>query len=290
MPAGTAADSMSAAHPGFLVADILHIGDARLGVSVAPSAGGRIVRMVEYVPADEAGHGAAGRVACERDWLEPLAASSWPAHAWPKAGCYPLMPFSNRVRDGVLHAGGERIVLERLPGQAHALHGYAQFFVWEALEHAPARLTMAYRHPAGRGGIGLHPYFQARAVRARAGLEWRHNGDEMAMSAHARPPGYRHRRDGATRTDFLARWDGRALLDGDDGRRLKLRAGSKLSHLVVHEAAGRDYLCVEPVSHVCDAFNLAAAGHADTGLVMLEPGHAIEARISFAIAGHSPLE
>ncbi len=45
--------------------------------------------------------------------------------AWPKAGCYPLLPFSNRIRDGRFLWGGREIRLAPHPGQAtrHAWRG-----------------------------------------------------------------------------------------------------------------------------------------------------------------------
>ena len=46
--------------------------------------------------------------------------------------------------------------------------------------------------------------------------------------------------------------------------------------------AGEDFLCVEPVSHGTDAFNLAAAGAADTGIRVLAPGETFEAQVNFA--------
>jgi aldose 1-epimerase len=39
------------------------------------------------------------------------------------------------------------------------------------------------------------------------------------------------------------------------------------------------YFCAEPVSHCTDAFNLAAQGHGDTGMLMLEPGASLSATV-----------
>ena len=41
---------------------------------------------------------------------------------------------------------------------------------------------------------------------------------------------------------------------------------------MVYTAPGADFLCVEPVSNVADAFNLAAAGDGRTGMRVLAPG------------------
>jgi len=56
-------------------------------------------------------------------------------------------------------------------------------------------------------------------------------------------------------------WSGRATIDWpEDGTRLAMTAEPPLDCLVVFTPTGRPFFCVEPVSHVTDAFNLAAAG------------------------------
>jgi hypothetical protein len=69
---------------------------------------------------------------------------------------------------------------------------------------------------------------------------------------------------------------------GDDNlagarARLLLDADVPLGFLVVYSPAGKDYFCVEPVSHCTDAFNLAAQGRADTGMLTLEVGASVSA-------------
>jgi len=44
------------------------------------------------------------------------------------------------------------------------------------------------------------------------------------------------------------------------------------------------YLCLEPVSHVADGFNLAAGGVPGTGTVQLPPGGVLEGRMSLSLA------
>ena len=63
-------------------------------------------------------------------------------------------------------------------------------------------------------------------------------------------------------------------------RTIRVTAESPLDCLVVYTPPGRDFLCVEPVSHVTDAFNLAASGRADTGMQLLEPGEALRAMVT----------
>ena len=56
-----------------------------------------------------------------------------------------------------------------------------------------------------------------------------------------------------------------------EGQRLCLHADSLFSHLVVHRPDTMAYLCLEPVSHMANAFNLAAHGVAGVGSRLLAP-------------------
>jgi aldose 1-epimerase len=72
-------------------------------------------------------------------------------------------------------------------------------------------------------------------------------------------------------------WSRRATIDWPElGARLVIRAEPPLDCLVVYTPAGRPFFCLEPVSHVTDAFNLAAAGRRDSGMLVLEPGETLE--------------
>jgi aldose 1-epimerase len=81
----------------------------------------------------------------------------------------------------------------------------------------------------------------------------------------------------------FAGWDGRAVIEWPErGDRLVLTAGPDLSTLIIYTPPGKDFLCVEPVSHCVDAFNLAAAGVSGTGMRVLRPGEVWSASITYA--------
>ncbi|QUP54283.1 aldose 1-epimerase [Ralstonia syzygii] len=115
-----------------------------LAMDIAPAAGGRIAALASV--------DAAGR---RMDWLAPMPASclrdGFDGLAWPKAGCYPLLPFSNRIRDGRFHWAGREIRLAPHPGQDHAMHGVAHARAWQvdALTAASAELSLHYVPVAG---------------------------------------------------------------------------------------------------------------------------------------------
>jgi aldose 1-epimerase len=79
-------------------------------------------------------------------------------------------------------------------------------------------------------------------------------------------------------------WSRRALVEWPErGARLIMRAQAPLDFLVIYTPPGRDFFCVEPVSHVTDAVNLAAAGRADTGLLTLGPGESVRTAVTVTL-------
>ena len=76
-------------------------------------------------------------------------------------------------------------------------------------------------------------------------------------------------------------WQRRAVIEWPEAdTRLVVTADPPLDFLVVYTPRGRPYFCAEPVSHMTDAFNLAAAGRLDTGTRALEPGETLRAVVT----------
>ncbi|MDN5842205.1 MAG: aldose epimerase [Alcaligenaceae bacterium] len=279
----------------------LHCG--RHEAIVCAEAGGRVLRWFT------------GSASGRHDWLVPVDAQEWAADAWPKGGIFPLVPFSNRIRAGAFPADGRRIGLDLYPGQPHALHGFAQENAWQVVSQEADELAMEYTHQAGvRGwpwawqarqdvrlspgglrlvlevvnlsdtpmplGLGFHPYFTAQRVSLNAATNWQHE-QEMALCSQPNTVSTWDK-GGETWTAFLSDWDGRAAMDWGDGTRLYMDTHGSMTHVVLHSPAGR-YLCVEPVSHVCDGFNLEAAGHVGTGVRWLAPGRRTQVELDLAL-------
>jgi aldose 1-epimerase len=61
-----------------------------------------------------------------------------------------------------------------------------------------------------------------------------------------------------------------------------VEADPVFGHLVVYTPEGADYLCLEPVSHMNDALNRAAA-IAEPGVVTLAPGAAVAGKVTFSV-------
>lgn len=130
-------------------------------------------------------------------------------------------------------------------------------------------------------GLGFHPYFRAIEAQLDANTDWCHEG-EIAVEPSDAQPARVHMREPQGYTRYLSGWDGHAPLRYADGRALSLKAEGALSHVVVHCPAGAGYLCVEPVSHVSDGFNLDAKGVPGTGIAFMRPGSEIQASLVMA--------
>jgi aldose 1-epimerase len=160
---------------------------------------------------------------------------------------------------------------------------------------APSALsaTLSIRNADARrmpAGLGLHPYFRHHsdaAVGYRPGAIWPPTPDFVAMASRAPLPQEIHvparplRAGGLT--DYIGGWDGKATVELPEGAVLAIDADPVFSHLVVHRPDALTYLCLEPVSHVADGFNLDARGVPDTGTHWLAPGESLSGAMRFSL-------
>lgn len=191
----------------------------------------------------------------------------------------------------VLHADPARALLafeHRPVGDAARAWPFAfratQSFVLTAMgESATLFATLAIESADARTfpfGLGWHPYFpRDGATRIGfdatglwetdvTGLPTRH----VAVRAPRRfdPP---RAIAGIALDNAFTAWDGRATISGPGtGHETTIEADGALAFLVVYAPADRDFVAVEPVTHMTDAFNRAARGKAATGTRVLDPG------------------
>ena len=277
----------------------LRAGDA--AVELAPEAGGAVTRYW------------LARGPVTRDWLRPTPVGGRRAGASARAAAFPLVPYSNRIRAGRFSFRG-RAVVEPLnwPPERHAIHGHGWQARWQPINVGAAEARLEYRHPAGAwpwayratqhftltpssltvalslsnesdapmpAGVGWHPYFPrtARAtISADVRAMWRTDGEKLPTELVA-PPEAPFARG---RDNCFVGWGRRATIHWPElGARLVLQAQPPLDYLVVFTPARRPFFCVEPVSHVTDAFNLADAGRDGTGILVLEPGETLRTAV-----------
>jgi aldose 1-epimerase len=136
-------------------------------------------------------------------------------------GCFPLVPFSNRIAHGSFGMGDQLVQLApNFPGGAHPhpLHGFGWLSRWDVIDAAKHSVTLRHAHQAGEwpwpyyaeqrfdlsaeglthslslrnlgatpmpAGLGFHPYFprdaQTRLTALHSG-EWQTTHDGLPIS------------------------------------------------------------------------------------------------------------
>lgn len=131
-------------------------------------------------------------------------------------------------------------------------------------------------------GLGMHPYFprhQQAHLRADVSHVWL--TDDTCLPLNLVPcPKEWDLRDGVEVEKLLCDnqfepWGGQAHITWPkDKMAVDLTSSEDLNRLVVYAPEGQDFFCVEPVTHMTDAFNHTANGmtKAQTGMRVLAPG------------------
>jgi aldose 1-epimerase len=288
--------------------DTITLRRGALGVTLAPGIGGSIARFWSD---------ARGR---ELDLLRPTPADALSRGEPGGLSSFPLVPWSNRIRAGRFSFEGRAVALTpNLRGHAiHGLGYRAPWTVTgrgqaeATLEqrHADGEWPWAYRAtqqialtPAGLHvemvvtnesettmpvGLGWHPYFPrtaATTLHARVTGLWLTDA-EILPTVRVAPPPDRDPRlglavDRVALDNVFVGWDQEAVIAWPErAARLRMTARGPLATLVVYTPPGEPFFCAEPVSHITEAFNLAAAGQRDTGMLSLGPGESVRAAMS----------
>jgi aldose 1-epimerase len=192
---------------------VISLRAGRAEVGVAPAAGGSIA----YYRWNDG-----ERV---HDWLRPTGREDRLSGTADRFACFPLVPFSNRIRDGRFAFGRRaiRLPLNQWP-QPHAEHGHGWQTAWDIVDRAADRLALGFDHPAdawpfsyrarqeftltedelrvtlsaeNRGretmpvGLGLHPYFPRTArcrLMARVDRMWATDDEVMPTTLTGADP------------------------------------------------------------------------------------------------------
>ena len=237
-----------------------------------------------------------------------------------QAGSYPLVPFSNRIGHATLKWQGTSHPLVQNNGpEPHAIHGLGWQRPWQVLDRDEQLLMLACEHRADASwpfafdasqtfrlhgnelemtlsmtnqsatpapaGLGWHPYFVKRGlshITFEAAGRWEMSGEKLPT----------HREPSRGLDADCALLDVDHCFDGWLGavrlsdELLHTRITSSQSRLVIFTNPTRDFVAIEPVSHVNNAINLmdAGAGPADElGIRVLLPGESMSARMSIQV-------
>ncbi|PHR06660.1 MAG: hypothetical protein COB29_10000 [Sulfitobacter sp.] len=219
-----------------------------------------------------------------------------------EASCFPLIPYSNRIKDGVfVFRGNSHAIPLNFGGHPHSIHGVGWQSIWQVvrqtenkvilelsysgddwpfafdayqtftLDGACLRYDMEIRNMSDAPmpvGLGAHPYFQKYGevyLTADAENVWMNNETCIPIERMRVPEAWDLKAGKNVDTlmcDHLFEpWRGSATIHWPKEKKsLELSASSDLDRLVVYAPKGEEFFCVEPVSHITDAFNLSEEG------------------------------
>ena len=244
------------------------------------------------------------------------------SHAVLEAGCFPLVPYANRIANGRFTYGGHEVELPVLPRFApHALHGDAWLASWDVLDSRHGAISLIYRHPADAwpwayeakqilaiiddrlridlsvtnlsdeampAGLGLHPYFRVSDV-TRLSLKapdvWTLSDDEIPLDLKPASAVFDWS-DGPLVHDapFVDHCYGSWNRQAEfTGDLLEVTVAASANARWAHVyAPGEAFCCVEPVTHRPDAIH--APADEDSGLIILAPNETLSMWVEIAVA------
>lgn len=113
---------------------LLHLCAGDLALTLAPDVGGSIARF------DHLGGGTR---------IPIMRSADAPAHA-TDAACFPLVPYSNRIRGGRFTFRRREVVLApNMPGDSSPLHGQGWLSAWTVASSSLAAAELLFAHEAG---------------------------------------------------------------------------------------------------------------------------------------------
>lgn len=233
------------------------------------------------------------------------------------SGCYPLLPYSNRLADCSFGWQGETFTTQpNFDGGPHSVHGMGWQRPWHVDAHGLAQAVLTLSHPGDAdwpfpfeatqtfeltpaalqirlsltntstqpapAGLGWHPYFPKRS-RSRLHIELSDRWENDAAGLPVRKLSQHGIDADVAHLSFdhcFEGWSGPARVRDET---LALALTSSLPYLVVYTPRERDYFCVEPVSHVSNA--LKASDPGAHGLHALPPGKTLDAWMNLQVAG-----
>ena len=162
-------------------AEILSLQCGRVNLQICAEAGGSITRFYSQTDGSTI------------EWMRPAAIEDIDNRNPLGMSCFPLLPYSGRIRQGAFRFDGAdiKLPLNFLPAR-HSIHGHGWQNAWKPVEQTANRLVIEYRHPPDEwiweyvacqtfelsadqlsvkielnnnserpmpAGVGLHPYF-----------------------------------------------------------------------------------------------------------------------------------
>ena len=228
-----------------------------------------------------------------------------------RSASYPLVPYSNRLAQAqLLWRGTSHPLVKNFAGEPHAIHGVGWQKPWQVLQAGSSLAMLSLEHVPDASwpfafdasqvfrltdhtleinlsitnqssgdapvGLGWHPYFAKRAdtrVQFAATGMWEMGGDKLPTE-RTHSAGLNRDCAGLMIDNCFEGWPGSAVLRD---AQLTTRLESDLQRLVVYTEPSKDFIAIEPVSHVNNAMNHAK--HHELGVVVLAAGRSWQVRM-----------
>jgi aldose 1-epimerase len=228
------------------------------------------------------------------------------------AACFPLVPFSNRVRDGRFTFRGRQVQLSpNMPGQKHPLHGQGWRGAWTVEAAAERSAELLFHHPAGEWpwayearqvfvledralsitlsvlnrsdepmpcGLGFHPYFPCDGgtiLDTRVSDVWTVDDEVMPVAripAQGRYALSERAICAAGLDNGYAGWSGETLIRWPAERRAAHILSPGAGFFQLFSPSDGGVVVAEPATHANAALNHPEDEWAGLGLRVLQPG------------------
>ncbi|MEO6092912.1 MAG: aldose 1-epimerase [Novosphingobium sp.] len=279
-----------------------------LEAQLLPQAGGSVARFDRIVGADR----------------QPLLRGTDAEDAGPlDCGCFPLVPYCNRIRGGAFSCDGRQVTLapNMLPDPS-PLHGQGWLARWEVCSSSDAEAELSFVHPAGEWpwsyearqhfvldadslsitlacrnlserpmpcGLGFHPYYVCdERTRLDTGVEcaWTVDADVLPVERVPATGRYDLRERpicGQGLDNGFGGWSGWARIDWP-GNAASLRLRAEdASYFQVYSPESGGLFAAEPVQHANAALNAPQDEWAGLGIRLLGEGEQRDLRVRFEV-------
>lgn len=231
------------------------------------------------------------------------------------SACFPLVPYSNRIRQRRFHwLGQDHVLADNFPDSPHCLHGTAWLRPWTVVQHSPQALVLQWQQTPDAHwpfaflaeqrialrsdglhctlsvsntdtcpqpvGLGWHPYFPGHldaTLRMQVSGIWLKDEEDIPVRCAPHAP-IAQPLAGAGWDHCFDGWDGEALICYPF-HSIKLNSSERKA--VVFTPNHGQFFCVEPVSHVNNAIN--APEPSAQGLRILQSGQTAQATMSICL-------
>ncbi|MEM9572259.1 MAG: aldose 1-epimerase [Pseudomonadota bacterium] len=235
---------------------------------------------------------------------------------------FPMLPFVGRIHNARCPFNGRTVQLPmNLPPEPHAIHGHGWQSNWQVENKSQVAATMTYQHVTAEwpwhysarqsfrlhadgldvtlsltnraespmpAGFGWHPYFPKTdaTLRLATTQRWTSSnttGDNQprALTRHDDLSYLRRVESLQLDTTFSIQPEPIELVWPTHS--ITIECDRIFSHATVFTPSGKNYFCVEPVSHVPNAVN-STLPHRETGLHLLAPGETMSGSLTLRIA------